>query len=204
MYFFLVQILMSARKRLDVSVQIVNVPICGVAMPVNVQMTFCIFVSMTPALVSLLFHYRYPCIRLRLKANMVFTSFCSASIWEVSSPGLNDIINIHVPLTGKESQQSKVGWAVSLIILAGMAVLGVGAYIVYKYRLRVCTIGITLFLLAEFTLFTQATLLSSLNLLIHKFYAKSGDFILFEYRHNAKAYECLTYFTCMSLLVYCI
>jgi hypothetical protein len=151
MYFFLVQILMSARKRLDVSVQIVNVPICGVAMPVNVQMTFCIFVSMTPALVSLLFHYRYPCIRLRLKANMVFTSFCSASIWEVSSPGLNDIINIHVPLTGKESQQSKVGWAVSLIILAGMAVLGVGAYIVYKYRLRVCTIGITLFLLAEFT-----------------------------------------------------
>lgn len=71
--------------------------------------------------------------------------FCSASIWEVSSPGLNDVINIHVPLTGKESQQSKVGWAVSLIILAGMAVFGVGAYIVYKYRLRVCTTRIILF-----------------------------------------------------------
>lgn len=71
----LVQILTSARKRLDVSVQIVNVPICGVAMPVNVQMTFCIFVSMTPALVSLLFHHGYPCILLWLKANMVFTSF---------------------------------------------------------------------------------------------------------------------------------
>jgi len=35
-----------------------------------------------------------------------------------------------------ESQQSRVGWVVSFIVLAGMAVLAVGGYVIYKYRLR--------------------------------------------------------------------
>lgn len=37
----------------------------------------------------------------------------------------------------RKSQQSKVGLTVSLIVLAGLAALALGGYVVYKYRLRV-------------------------------------------------------------------
>lgn len=42
------------------------------------------------------------------------------------------------PYPGKKDQESKVGWTVTFIIVAGIAALGAGAYVVYKYRLRVC------------------------------------------------------------------
>lgn len=45
-------------------------------------------------------------------------------------------ISEHDTCISKRSQQSKLGWAVTLIVLAGLSVLAVGGYIVYKYRLR--------------------------------------------------------------------
>ncbi|XP_024389091.1 vacuolar-sorting receptor 3 [Physcomitrium patens] len=45
-------------------------------------------------------------------------------------------IGEHDTCISKQSQPSKLGWFVTLIVLAGLAVLGVGAYVVYKYRLR--------------------------------------------------------------------
>lgn len=45
---------------------------------------------------------------------------------------------MRVPHPGKKDQESKVGWTVTFIIVAGIAALGAGAYVVYKYRLRVC------------------------------------------------------------------
>lgn len=42
------------------------------------------------------------------------------------------------PHPGKKDQESKVGWTLTFIIVAGIAALGAGAYVVYKYRLRVC------------------------------------------------------------------
>jgi len=39
---------------------------------------------------------------------------------------------------GKQSQQSKLGWVVTLIVLAVVSVIGVVGYTIYKYRLRVC------------------------------------------------------------------
>lgn len=51
-----VQTLMSVKRRLDASVQIVNAPIRGVVMTVNAQMTSYISVSMTFASVSLPFY----------------------------------------------------------------------------------------------------------------------------------------------------
>ncbi len=48
-----------------------------------------------------------------------------------------------------ESQQSRVGWVVSFIVLAGMAVLAVGGYVIYKYRLRVCIQSALLFVVYD-------------------------------------------------------
>lgn len=42
----------------------------------------------------------------------------------------------HDTCINRKSQQSKVGLTVSLIVLAGLAALALGGYVVYKYRLR--------------------------------------------------------------------
>lgn len=50
----------------------------------------------------------------------------------------NDLLYIreHDVCISKKDQESKVGWTVTFIIVAGIAALGAGAYVVYKYRLR--------------------------------------------------------------------
>lgn len=42
----------------------------------------------------------------------------------------------HDTCINRKSGESKLGWTVSLIVLSGLAVLGLGGYVVYKYRLR--------------------------------------------------------------------
>lgn len=40
-------------------------------------------------------------------------------------------------VAGKQGEQSRVGWIATLSVLSGLLAAGVGAYVVYKYRLRV-------------------------------------------------------------------
>lgn len=49
----------------------------------------------------------------------------------------------------RKGAQSKTGWTVSLIVLAGLSIVGLGGYILYKYRLRVCFTTIFLFFLSS-------------------------------------------------------
>jgi hypothetical protein len=42
----------------------------------------------------------------------------------------------HDTCINRMSSQSRLGLTVSLIVLAGISVLGLGGYVVYKYRLR--------------------------------------------------------------------
>jgi hypothetical protein len=50
----------------------------------------------------------------------------------------SDLLYIHEHdiCISKKDSPSKVGWAVSVIVLLGMVVLVVGGYVIYKYRLR--------------------------------------------------------------------
>lgn len=42
----------------------------------------------------------------------------------------------HDTCINQRSAQSKLGLTVSLIVLAGLSILALGSYVVYKYRLR--------------------------------------------------------------------
>lgn len=39
----------------------------------------------------------------------------------------------------RKGAQSKMGWTVTLLVLASLSIVGLGGYILYKYRLRVCS-----------------------------------------------------------------
>ena len=47
------------------------------------------------------------------------------------------LMSTHCSIAGKSGTEVKSAWAAVWVILIGLAMAGGGAYIVYKYRLRV-------------------------------------------------------------------